>query len=273
MNLPMPSHLGLRSEMIFHRAHGVVERHDGYWAIRTPENPTYFWGNCLVFDDAPRAGDAARWLALFERHIAQQQPASRHVALGLTEQLAGEREAFSDLGFDVQESVVMSTTAPRSAPAPRVAAALRALGPQDWPALIELHVLTREPHHPEADYRRYAERSVADWRSLSEAGQGGWWGGFVDGALVAALGLYFEREAAAGGERLGRYQSVVTHPGWRRRGLCRALVSQAGRSALLERSAYRLVMVADAHDIARGIYASVGFEVVESWHGVQRVGY
>ncbi|MFN7570171.1 MAG: GNAT family N-acetyltransferase [Betaproteobacteria bacterium] len=266
-------HLGLRSEMIFHRAHGVVERHDGYWTICTPGNPTYFWGNCLVFDHAPRAGDAARWLALFERHIAQRQPASRHVALGWTEQLAGERRAFIDLGFEAQESVVMSTTAPRSAPAPRVAAALRALAPHDWPALIDLHVLTREPHHPEADYRRYAERSVAEWRSLSEAGQGGWRGAFVDGTLVAALGLYFEREAAAGDERLGRYQSVATHPDWRRRGLCRALVSLAGRSALVERRADRLVMVADAHDIARGIYASVGFEVVESWYGVQRVGY
>jgi hypothetical protein len=64
-------HPGLRIEMIFHRALGSVERHDGYWVIRTPGNPTFFWGNCLVFDRAPRAEDAPRWLALFDQQIAQ----------------------------------------------------------------------------------------------------------------------------------------------------------------------------------------------------------
>lgn len=77
----------------------------------------------------------------------------------------------------------------------------------------------------------------------------------------------------ADGERLARYQMVITHPDWRRRGLCRALLHTAGSAALAAGRADRLVIVADAHDVARGIYAAAGFTVMESWHGVQRAGY
>ena len=39
----------------------VVERRDGYLVVRSPDNPTHYWGNLLLFDRAPVAGDGARW--------------------------------------------------------------------------------------------------------------------------------------------------------------------------------------------------------------------
>ena len=37
----------------------VVERRDGYLVVRSPANPAHYWGNLLLFDDAPAAGDGS----------------------------------------------------------------------------------------------------------------------------------------------------------------------------------------------------------------------
>jgi len=43
----------------------VVDRRDGYLVVRSPGNPGHYWGNLLIFDDAPAAGDGERWEAAF----------------------------------------------------------------------------------------------------------------------------------------------------------------------------------------------------------------
>ena len=35
----------------------VVERRDGYLVVRSPGNPAHYWGNLLLFDDAPQHRD------------------------------------------------------------------------------------------------------------------------------------------------------------------------------------------------------------------------
>ena len=56
----------------------------------------------------------------------------------------------------------------------------------------------------------------------------------------------------------------------RRRGLCRALVHHVCRHAFDTLGLQRLVMCADPHDVAIGIYRSVGFVQVESHWCLQR---
>ena len=46
-------------------------------------NPTYWWGNFLLFDHAPRERVAPAWLARFEAEIALLQPESRHITFGV----------------------------------------------------------------------------------------------------------------------------------------------------------------------------------------------
>jgi hypothetical protein len=277
--------LGFRSELIFHRANGEVtdlRAEHGCRLVRTPANPTFFWGNYLLFDRAPRAGDAQRWEALFEQLIASAQPESTHRAFGWIEDAPGEVEQFLAGGYRRNDTVVMQSTRIPEVAAPTIAATLRPFAlrgdaaEREWEALIELHVATRSAEFEADGYRPYARRSVERWRALALAGQGGWFGAFVpdeDGAprLAAALGLYAEREPEDG-ERIARFQAVMTDARHRRRGLCRALIATAMREVRATQAADRFVIVAAAGEMPEQLYASVGFATAGMQRGVQRHG-
>jgi hypothetical protein len=109
--------LGWRSELIFPRFDAqVIERPD-YLLIRTPQNPTFWWGNFLLFDRAPREGDAAVWAAAFEREIVQQQPESRHLAFGVDAPGPIEMPAdFAALGLTPMQGAVLTLAPPQPKP-------------------------------------------------------------------------------------------------------------------------------------------------------------
>lgn len=278
--------LGFRSELIFHRANGEVldcRAEHGCRVIRTPGNPTFFWGNCLLFDRAPRTGDKARWETLFEQLIARAQSASTHRAFGWIEDAPGEVDQFLAAGYRRNDTVVMQTTQIPQMPAPTIDATLRPFtlegdaAEREWAALTELHIATRSAEFDADSYRPYAQRSVERWRALVRAGQGGWFGAFVPGAdaapqLAAALGLYAEREPEAG-ERIARFQAVMTDARYRRRGLCRALIGLAMRHVRAAQKADRFVIVAAAGEMPEQLYASVGFAAAGMQRGVQHKGY
>lgn len=277
--------LGFRSELIFHRADGEVidcRAEHGCRVIRTPANPTYYWGNYLLFEHAPRPDDAQRWPTLFDRLIAAHQPQSTHRAFGWMEDAAGDITAFLADGYTQNNAVVMQSTRVPAVPEPTIDAQLRpfaldgAPADREWSALAELSVATRDPEYAEAGYRVFARQRVERWRALARAGRGNWFGAFFDpsGAaprLLSALGVYAELEREDG-ERLARYQSVMTAAAYRRRGLCRALIAMAARHAKDGLQADRLVIVAAAGEMPEKLYASVGFAAAGLQRGVQRLG-
>lgn len=280
-----PAELGFRTELIFHRADGeVIDRRaeHGCRVIRTPSNPTFYWGNYLLFDRAPRPGDSERWPVLFDQLITRDQPLCTHRAFGWIEDVPGDVEGFVSCGYRLDTVVVMQSTEVPVVPAPKVEAKLRPLATdgaeaeREWSALVELSVATRSPEYSKDGYRVFARRSVERWRALVGAGRGNWFGAFVEDAgcpprLVAALGVYAEAEAQDG-ERLARYQSVMTDAAFRRRGVCRALVATAARYAREELGADRLIIVAAAGEMPEQLYASVGFVAAGLQRGVQRIG-
>jgi GNAT superfamily N-acetyltransferase len=263
--------LGYRSDRVLHEAGVVFERHDGYTVTRMPDNPTYFWGNRLVFDRAPQMDDARRWPQLFAQHIGVPQPASRHWAFGWREAQPGAVQPFLDQGCTLLESVVM--TARRLDPyTPKVSVVLRPLADADWAALHALHMLDRPVEHPPEAYAEFKHREIAQWSRLCAVGRGRGYGAFHGDALCAALGIFVDIDASDG-LRLARYQQVLTHPQWRRRGLCRALLQAAARYATDTKGAELLVIVADALDTPREIYAAAGFTDRGVMYGLQRCGY
>lgn len=99
---------GWRTDLTMHAVAATLQERDDYLVVRTPDNPTYYWGNCLVARDAPGDADLERWLARFASEIATLQPDSRHVAIGVNAPYAGEElPAWRAAGFDLHVNAVM----------------------------------------------------------------------------------------------------------------------------------------------------------------------
>src|SRR4051794_22319169 len=85
----------------------VVERRREFLLVRSPSNPAHYWGNLLLFDQAPVAGDAPRWEAFFDEAF-RDEPRVRHrtFAWDRTDATAGAaKEEFSSRGYRIDESV------------------------------------------------------------------------------------------------------------------------------------------------------------------------
>ena len=264
--------LGWRTDLIFARFDGEVIARDGYTVVRTPSNPLFWWGNFLLFDGAPRAGDAARWLGLFKAEIVDPQPQSRHLAFGVNAPQAFELPAdFAAAGLSLCASTVLTLSRerlrlPRAAlDEARFRVAVRALPAQAAQA-VELHVASDAGEHdPVESYRLFRERQMQRYGAMERAGLGHWFGVFThEGELVADCGLF--RDGT-----LGRFQHVSTHPAWRRRGLCTALIHAVCTHGFEAMGLQTLVIVADPDDVAIGLYESVGFERgTSSWQMERR---
>ena len=133
----------------------------------------------------------------------------------------------------------------------------------EWLAATENQIRCRDDEHGEAGYRVFKEAEMRRYRAMAQAGRGAWFGAFLDGTLVADLGIYCD-----GG--LGRFQTVETHPAFRRRGLAGSLVFQAARHALGPMRMETLVLVADADSPAERLYRSVGFLPTEYQVALER---
>jgi ribosomal protein S18 acetylase RimI-like enzyme len=253
--------LGYRTDLMIRMLEGSsVVAGDGCLVIRTPQNPTFWWGNFLLLAAAPPAGEAARWLAAF----AAEFPGAQHVTLGI-DTPAAEAVDVSELaaaGLTPDLSAVMTAAALHDPPHPSTDASCRALaGDADWQQAAELRaaVTAGTPGHDPV----FLHSRVAAERALTESGHGWWFGAFTGARLCASLGVITD------GSGLARYQNVETHPDARRQGLAGTLVVHAGRHALAE-GIRQLVMVADPEDIAIRIYRSVGFTRTESQIGFAR---
>ena len=183
--------------------------------IRTPDNPTYWWGNTLHFDGPPRDGDLERWNRLFVTHVEARQPLSSHRTFGWDGDARGVVEPFVADGYEYFETLVLAAgpSSTIAAPHPTAAARIVAITGDGWDALHALLVDTRdEGKHSEAGYSAFARLRVARWRALVDAGQGAWFGARAvdDDRLLSALGVFVEPRAGRDGRRVGRFQHVVT---------------------------------------------------------------
>ena len=101
--------LGWRTHLIFARFDGEVADRGDHVVVRTPHNPTYWWGNFLLYELPPREGDAASWIAAFEGEITALQPASTHLAFGIDGGADFELPAdFAAAGLVKQRSAIRS---------------------------------------------------------------------------------------------------------------------------------------------------------------------
>jgi GNAT superfamily N-acetyltransferase len=253
--------LGYRTDLAIRGFEGSqIEDRGDYLVVRSPQNPTYWWGNFLLLTAAPEAPEASRWLTRF----ATEFPAAQHVALGIdvTEASAVDPAGLVAAGLRIDRSTVLLTSEVHEPTRPNRSATYRALAEDDdWLQAAELRTVLSadEPGGEPA----FLQARIAAERAITEAGHGSWFGAFVDGKLLAQLGLI------SVGAGIARYQNVEAHPAARRKGLAGTLVWQAGQQCL-DAGADTLVMVADPRGFAIGVYRSVGFTDAETQIGFER---
>lgn len=247
--------LGRRTDFIFAKQSGTVTDKGSYTVIRTPSNPTFHWGNYIVFDHSPQVGSLQAWTKIFDEEFADQYTKPHHYVFtwdtGKNE--AGDCQEFLDSNFEVDSAVVLVARNLKPPPYLNSEIHVRAiLSDQDWTAAVRLQVLCADPEFLDESYEQFKQRQMSDYRKMTDAGMGAWFGAFIGNRLVGDLGIFFEGS-------IGRFQNVGTHPEKRRQGICGALVYQSGLLALKEFGIDQLVMEADVDGQAVRIYESVGF--------------
>jgi len=262
---------GARTDLALHRFGAQILELPDCLAVRTPSNPSFYWGNYLMLPQAPADADLPRWLARFDELIARPQPASRHVAIGINTVYAGQQfPVWEAAGFEMFVNAVMRLTPDGLCAPGRAATGDVWVRPIDFanevPAIVELECADTHGFG-EAGYREYRAQQFVRYAQMHEQGCAQWFGLWCDGQLAADCGLM--RMAAQPGETV-RFQRVATHPAWRRRGLASALVHAVSAYALNEWQAAEAIMIADPDDVAIGIYRSLGYRELELEWGLQR---
>jgi ribosomal protein S18 acetylase RimI-like enzyme len=258
--------LGFRTDLALLRLGGsTIDDLGDHLVVRSPYNPTFYWGNFLLLNRVPAGAEATQqWLERF----ALEFPDSNHVAIGIdgTTGTPDDLQGFVDLGMTREVNAVMTATSVHPPPRPNTEATYRRLeSDADWEAQIEVRMAVDagEVHDLES-HRKFVVAKAETSRQLSENGHGAWFGAFLGGELRSTMGL------VRAGPGLARFQNVETHPDARGRGLAGTLVHRVSEYGFAELGATTLVMVADPDYLAIRVYRSVGFETTESQLQVQR---
>lgn len=249
---------GWRTHLIFAAFDGEISDHGDHLVVRTPASPGYHWGNFLLYGRLVTDDDFGPWMQRFDEAIVARAPGSGHRAFGMAAR--ADRCAlpprWAAAAFTLYRHTTLTLQRGGLWPPPREPGpefTLRALNlPEEAQLVIDLDLACNDDGYEPAGYRRFRLNQMARYAAMDHAGMGRWWGVLHGGRVVASLGLF-------GRDGIGRFQQVQTHPAYRRRGLCRALVHAASRHGLQRMAWQQLVICADPDDLAIGIYRSVGY--------------
>jgi GNAT superfamily N-acetyltransferase len=227
----------------------TVDDRGDHLVVRTPANPDYHWGNCLLVLDPATVDDAERWLAVF----AASFPTAGWVSVGLPE-LPALANGWQAAGVELEENEVLTTrTLPREQPLPD-GYDVRQLAGADWEQVVAKDMAdnARTGEYEPVGHERFLRAMVATRADLSDRGVAAFFGAFHHGRLVADLGI-----VVCG--RRARYQAVGTVPDHRGRGLASHLLGVAARWAA-RAGCDEWVIVTESTNPAGRVYHRAGFQ-------------
>ncbi len=256
--------LGYRTDLMVLANNAVISERGDHIVVETPSIPSYWWGNFMLFPRSPAEDSFELWMTQFEASLGCMEGVD-HVAFGWDspEGDLGAIDPFVDAGFSLNRDDVLTAESVHPPARCNGDVTVRRLeGDGDWTSATELQIECNDRIDP-AQYRKFKEDQMRLNRQAAESGRARWYGAFMGERLVADLGIYAE----AG---LGRFQSVETHPGFRRQGICARLVYDSARDAFDELDADTLVIVAEQGGPAGRVYRSAGFVWTENQVGAYR---
>ena len=250
------NNLACRTDAIFHRRDGFIDAFPTHWVIRTPSNPSFWFGNYLLFREAPRSGQLASWLDL---HRATFGSTLNHTTLGWDEPKVGEISQFIEAGFKPSHGISLSISAYHGGIEINPDLIVRPLHTaQEWEAMLQqqIQIDTEDLHFPE-DNGVFRRRQMEAAQTMVDDHRGHWWGAFRGPELVGGMGLFFDEA-----ETIGRFQYVTTARAYRRQRVCTTLLDHIVRHAFATVKPECLVICTDADEKNAAIptYLNFGFE-------------
>ena len=248
--------LALQSETALWATRGSIVPRLGYWVVRTPSDPSYYYGNLLLLPEAPSAETIPLWQARFAEEFAGTV---QHTTLwwDTGELSPSARLEFINRGFTVETTEVLRRDP--AVPWPAVTTLgpdieVREISAFETPLVADLADLLSDRH--DDMYRMFLQRRARWQAQLIHRGLAHFFACFADQRVVASLGIF-------GHDGLARYQDVQTNPAYRRRGLATALVSLAGQHSATSASTMLTIHTEPNSDAAR-LYRRLGFTLVET---------
>ncbi|MGS0743120.1 GNAT family N-acetyltransferase [Glaciimonas sp. GG7] len=253
------SKLGINSELIFHRLNGAVENYNLYTMIKTKSCPDSYYGNCLLLSDSPNIKDLISLEIDFQSLIGGLPEISHKFFIWpLNSDEVFNPSEFIKYGYEYSENIVLSVCAHDLINLKKINNVDIHIfsSEKDWKNWEEMLIRDNENYFPENEYHQYLAYQRRIYQSLTDANRGSMWGGYLNGKQVASLGLFFDGN-------IGRFQSVVTDPLHRNKGICKAMVRYVSLQGLSRVD--RLIMVADKSQHALLLYKSLGFKEIERY--------
>lgn len=215
---------------------------DDHVVVRSPQNPTYYWGNFVLVTDPAASDDPDRWVSVF----AAEFPGAAHCAIGLVSSPSDDGPwQGRDLVIE-RSDVLVARTPLRSSPCPEGYLVRPLRTAADWDASTALRC--REAPGQE----EFERRTTVTRAAMAAHSQVTWYGAFAGEVLAAELGIVPIADGVA------RYQSVLTDAEHRRRGLVSHLLAVADADARAA-GADRTVIIADQGSAAARLYRAAGF--------------
>jgi ribosomal protein S18 acetylase RimI-like enzyme len=247
--------LFLRTEMIFWRELSQIEDIGEAIIIRTPQNPTWNWGNLLVLASPPKLEEIPKWLRVIDEKLLIEPKTTYRMMTwqsGPAEESVVQQLKEEGLKSTLGQILTLRTLLPPRHSNPNVI--VKEITGDDplWKEVLAINIEAFSPGFP--NYEVFATRNIEEHRKMIAKGLGKWYVAMVGGEAAGTVGIY-------PGEGVYRYQEVAVREKFRRQSVASTMVYEAARRALVERADHTQVMVADDEKDAIRVYKSLGFEL------------
>lgn len=225
-----------------------IQTFDDHLVVKTPTNPDYHWGNCLIVIDPTSIDMSEKWVERYRSIF----PHNNWIAIGLP-QMPSNLTAWEEQGVTLEQLDVLSASSiPKSHPLPDGYTS-RLFVERDWETLTRMEItsLLAEGGYEPAATEAFVIESNASRQRLCSTGDAAWFGVYLEEELVASLGIVKCGATA-------RYQSVETHEAHRRKGLASHLLGLAAYWSQ-NQGCQSWVIVTEATNAAGRIYRRAGF--------------
>ena len=257
--------IGYQTDIMLASFDGEIVDRPHHIVIRTPANPTFWWGNFVLFDCPPSDGDTDKWEMIFAAELGDL-PGIKHVNLAWLSAggATGVVSPFLDRGYTLTRNIFFVLRGKMLLKDKPPDVEIRAISSDaEWEMALRNQHRCLEGANDTPAFRGFQSLQMIRYRNMTLANFGYWLGAFIDGELVGDMGIF-------GKSGLARCQAVAVDPNYRRRGIGGAMVRSACILAQDSLRAETVVIMTGEDNPARRIYERIGFVPIEQASSVAR---